>query len=151
MYFYRCRRAARRLIGVHFRVTSSTIYSSIDMMMSRSVGRWIDIDTSTLDSSFLPSFLTSHLDPSFRCGPNSPFRLFLIPMQNADAGRRKMGLLGAKRTTITVHRSEEILPPWRPGGLGAAAAATDGLARTGTSVSSGEGGDGDLSGEGSER
>ena len=118
-------------------------------MMSRSVGRWIDIDTSTLDSSFLPSFLTSHLDPSFRCGPNSPFRLFLIPMQNADAGRRKMGLLGAKRTTITVHRSEEILPPWKPGG--GSGAATDVLARQGGSVSSGEGGDGDLSGEGSER
>ena len=70
-------------------------------------------------------------------------------MQNADAGRRKMGLLGAKRTTITVHRSEEILPPWKPGG--GSGAATDVLARQGGSVSSGEGGDGDLSGEGSER
>ena len=69
-------------------------------------------------------------------------------MPIADAGRRKMGLLGAKRTTITVHRSEEILPPWKPGGSGAA---TDVLARQGGSVSSGEGGDGDLSGEGSER
>ena len=28
-----------------------------------------------------------------------------------DAGhKRRLGLLGAKRTTITVHRSEEVLP-----------------------------------------
>ena len=101
--------------------------------------------------SFIPYFRPYFLPPSVvtRHGANSPSRLFLPPMPNADAGRRKMGLLGAKRTTITVHRSEEILPPWKPGGPGGAA--SDVLARQGGSVSSGEGGDGDLSGEGSER
>ena len=29
---------------------------------------------------------------------------------NAIGHKRRLGLLGAKRTTITVHRSEEILP-----------------------------------------
>ena len=29
---------------------------------------------------------------------------------NAIGHKRRIGLLGAKRTTITVHRSEEILP-----------------------------------------
>ena len=123
------------------------------MVMPRSVDGPISIDS--YFQSFNPYFLTS-LVPSLPPSSFSQAQILLSvffspPMQNADAGRRKMGLLGAKRTTITVHRSEEILPPWRPGGLGAAAAATDGLARTGTSVSSGEGGDGDLSGEGSER
>ena len=122
------------------------------MVMPRSVDGPISIDS--YFQSFIPYFLTSlvpSLPPSLLLfsGANSPFRLFLTPMQNADAGRRKMGLLGAKRTTITVHRSEEILPPWKPGGSGAAI--TDVLARQGGSVSSGEGGDGDLSGEGSER
>jgi hypothetical protein len=88
-----------------------------------------------------------------------------------------MGLLGAKRTTITVHRSEEILPPNRAGildaggGGGGRATPADGggggVAARGASLSSGEGGegggggiggvnvavagDGELSGEGSER
>lgn len=80
---------------------------------------------------------------------------FLSPFLPADPSghKRKLGLLGAKRTTITVHRSEEVLPrdviiPTQPqsqqfysgpssvggggGGLGG------GLVRQGTSVSSGE-------------
>lgn len=55
---------------------------------------------------------------------------------------RRLGLLGAKRTTITVHRSEEILPSDSAmAGLGGGPAASgarpasSGLAR-GTSVSS---------------
>lgn len=85
-------------------------------------------------------------------------------MLSLDSGhKRRLGLLGAKRTTITVHRSEEILPrdvAAMGGGLvgpslgHALSAGAAGLVRQGTSVSSGEEGgqvlDGDF-GEGSER
>lgn len=81
---------------------------------------------------------------------------FLPPPRSPPAGhKRRLGLLGAKRTTITVHRSEEILPR---DVVAAAGGATSHLVRQGTSVSSGEdgggggnaSGDGDF-GEGSER
>ncbi len=72
-----------------------------------------------------------------------------IPNPNHAGHKRRLGLLGAKRTTITVHRSEEVLPRDVGGHL----------VRQGTSVSSGEegggGGGGAASegefGEGSER
>ena len=36
---------------------------------------------------------------------------------NTIGHKRRIGLLGAKRTTITVHRSEEILPAEGSGGV----------------------------------
>jgi len=36
---------------------------------------------------------------------------------NIIGHKRRIGLLGAKRTTITVHRSEEILPAEGGGGI----------------------------------
>jgi len=47
-------------------------------------------------------------------------------------------LLGAKRTTITVHRSEEILPRDPVAAVGGVVSSSSQLARQGTSVSSGE-------------
>lgn len=81
--------------------------------------------------------------------PNSSLssRLCMMPrlMETLSGHKRRLGLLGAKRTTITVHRSEEVLPQH-----------AHHLTRQGTSVSSGEDGnndnnDGNVDDEGSER
>ena len=66
-----------------------------------------------------------HFDISFSLSLSS--NLTRLPCPSPIQGhKRKLGLIGAKRTTITVHRSEEILPR------------DVGMVRQGTSISSGE-------------
>ena len=66
----------------------------------------------------------------------------LLPL--ATGHKRRLGLLGAKRTTITVHRSEEVLPrdviipPHQSQPQYYSAGSAGQLMRQGTSVSSGE-------------
>eukprot|EP00090_Calanus_glacialis_P042916 TRINITY_DN7603_c0_g1_i1.p1 TRINITY_DN7603_c0_g1~~TRINITY_DN7603_c0_g1_i1.p1 ORF type:complete len:956 (-),score=223.25 TRINITY_DN7603_c0_g1_i1:635-3502(-) len=74
-----------------------------------------------------PDWVAPHQNTVTHVDPHAP----LAGLPPGEGRKRRLGLLGAKRTTITVHRSEEIVP---------AGSAGSGLARlAGSADSEGEG------------